>query len=125
MSEKQYEIEEYVDPGGKKPFGDWLLRLKDAVARAKLTARIDRAAYGNFGDWKAIKNAPGVFEMREHYGPGYRIFYAKVGQKIVLLLAGSTKRDQKKAIAIAKERLAHYAKTKHAEREKNDGKESK
>lgn len=106
---KQYDIEEYVDRSGKVPFRDWLLRLKDSIARAKLTARIDRAAHGNFGDWKAIKNAPGVFEMREHYGPGYRIFYAVIGQKIVLLLAGSSKRDQKKAIATAKRNLADFA----------------
>ncbi|NOY28671.1 MAG: type II toxin-antitoxin system RelE/ParE family toxin [Planctomycetes bacterium] len=113
---KQYGIEEYADRDGKMPFRDWLLRLKDVVARAKLTARIDRAAHGNFGDWKTIKNAPGVFEMREHCGPGYRIFYAVIGQKIVLLLAGSAKRDQKKAIALAKQRLADYE-----ERKKNDG----
>jgi len=91
------------------PFRDWLLRLKDVVARAKLTARIDRAA-------KAIKNAPGVFEMRVHCGPGYRIFYAMIGQKVILLLAGSAKRDQRKAIALAKQRLADYM-----ERKKNDG----
>ena len=46
--------------------------------------------------------------MREHYSPGYRIFYAVVGKKLVLLLAGSTKKDQKKAIAKAKEYLADY-----------------
>ena len=109
---KQYDIKEYVDRGGKTPFRDWLLNLKDAVARAKLTARIDRASHGNFGDWKVIKNAPGLFEMREHYGPGYRIFYTVIGQKIVLLLAGSAKRDQKKAIASAKQRLADYAERK-------------
>ncbi len=63
---------------------------------------------GNFGDWKDIKGAKGVFEMREHYGPGYRIFYAVVGKKVVLLLAGSTKKDQKKTIAKAKEYLTDY-----------------
>jgi len=112
----QYDIEEYTGRDGKMPFRDWLLRLKDVVARAKLTARIDRASHGNFGDWKAMKNAPGVFEMREHYGPGYRIFYAVIGRKIVLLLAGSSKRDQKKAIALAKQRLADYH-----QRKKDDG----
>jgi putative addiction module killer protein len=105
---KQYEIEEYVDPEGKLPFSEWLLGLRDAVARAKLTARIDRASFGNFGDWKAIKNAPGIFEMREHFGPGYRIYYSIVGKKIVLLLAGSTKQDQNKVITIVKRCLADY-----------------
>ncbi len=46
--------------------------------------------------------------MREHYGPGYRIFYAVVGKKVVLLLVGSTKKDQKKIIAKAKEYLTDY-----------------
>lgn len=117
---KQYHIEEYADRNGKTPFKDWLLDLKDAVVRAKLTARIDRASHGNFGDWKRIKNAPGVFEMREHYGPGYRIFYTVIGQKIVLLLAGSLKRDQKKAIAAAKQRLVDYT-----ERQKDNDPQTK
>jgi putative addiction module killer protein len=105
---RKYDIEEYVDSNGRTPFGEWLLSLKDVVARAKLTARVDRASFGNFGDWKTIKNAPRIFEMREHYGPGYRIFYAVIDRKIVLLLAGSTKSDQKKAIATAKLRLTDY-----------------
>lgn len=54
---KQYDVEEYVDRDGNMPFRDWLLGLKDKLARAKLTARVDRAAHGNFGDWKAIATA--------------------------------------------------------------------
>lgn len=105
---KQYDVEEYVEPDGKVPFREWLLNLKDGTARAKVTARIDRASHGNFGDWKALKNAKGVFEMREHYGPGYRIFYALIGNKMILLLAGSAKKDQKKMIALASRRLLTY-----------------
>jgi putative addiction module killer protein len=107
---RKYDVEEYVDTVGRMPFREWLLSLKDTVARAKLTARVDRASFGNFGDWKAVRGATGIFEMREHYGPGYRIFYSVVDQKIVLLLAGSMKRDQKKAISLAKQRLADYKK---------------
>lgn len=103
-----YEIEEYVEANGRVPFREWLLAIKDATARAKLLARIDRASYGNFGDWKAIKNAPGLFEMREHYGPGYRIYYSLIGRQILLILAGSTKRDQDRAITTAKTRLNDY-----------------
>ncbi len=84
------------------------MNLKDERAQAKIRARIIRASFGNFGDWKDIKGAKGVFEMRENYGPGYRIFYAVVGKKVVLLLAGSTKKDQKKTIAKAKEYLTDY-----------------
>ncbi len=114
---KRYYVEEYVNSVGKMPFREWLISLKDRVARAKLTARVDRASFGNFGDWKAIKNAPGLFEMREHYGPGYRIFYVVIGRKIILLLAGSSKRDQNKTIALAKARLTEY------EQRKNDHEE--
>ncbi|QDV79100.1 type II toxin-antitoxin system RelE/ParE family toxin [Botrimarina mediterranea] len=105
---KQYEVEEYATDKGKKPFGEWLLSLRDSLAKAKLLARINRAAHGNFGDWKAVKNAPGLFEMREHYGPGYRIYYAVVRGKLILLLAGSAKRNQNAMIAAAKKRLADY-----------------
>jgi len=105
-----YDIEEYVTDDDKAPFGDWLLGLKDKRAQAKLRARIRRAAFGNFGDWKDIRGAKGVFEMREHYGPGYRIFASVVGKKIVLLLAGSDKKDQKKAITKVREYLADYQK---------------
>ena len=103
-----YDIEEYQTSAGKTPFGAWLLNLKDEMAQAKIRARIRRASFGNFGDWKDIKGAKGIFEMREHYGPGYRIFYAVVGKKVVLLLAGSSKNDQKKTVAKAKEYLADY-----------------
>jgi len=103
-----YVIEEYADEQGETPFGRWLLALKDKRAQAKIRARITRASRGNFGDWKKIAGVPGLCEMREHYGPGYRVYYGVMGQTIVLLLAGSTKRDQKKAIASAKTRLADY-----------------
>ncbi len=108
MGVKLYDIEEYETITGRTPFGEWLLNLKDEMAQAKIRARIRRASFGNFGDWKDIKGARGIFEMREHYDPGYRIFYSVVGKKLVLLLAGSTKKDQKKTIAKAKEYLADY-----------------
>ncbi len=93
---------------GKAPFGEWLLKLKDEMAQAKIRARIRRASFGNFGDWKDIKGANRILEMREHYSPGHRIFYSVVGKKLVLLLAGSTKKYQKKTIVKAKEYLADY-----------------
>ncbi|MGR3292783.1 MAG: type II toxin-antitoxin system RelE/ParE family toxin [Candidatus Scalindua sp.] len=105
---KQYDIEEYETITGKAPFGEWLLNLKDERAKAKIRARIRRASFGNFGDWKDIKGVKGILEMREHYSPGYRILYAVIGKKMVLLLAGSIKKNQKRTIAKAKEYLADY-----------------
>ena len=106
----KYELQEYLTMTGKSPFATWLLGLKDGVAQAKLTARIDRAAHGNFGDWKPLAGTNGLYEMRENYGPGYRLFYTVRGQKIILLLAGSTKKDQRRTIDKAKEYLADYEK---------------
>lgn len=70
--------------------------------------RVDRASLGNFGDWKELKGTQGVFEMREQYSPGFRIFYTLVGNKVILLLAGSTKKDQKATIKKAQEYLTDY-----------------
>jgi putative addiction module killer protein len=92
----KYEVEEYVTEEGKVPFAAWLLHLKDTTGQGKLLACIRCASFGNFGDWKEIKGAKGLYEMREHYGPGYRISYTLVGKKLILLLAGSSKKYQKK-----------------------------
>jgi putative addiction module killer protein len=70
-------------------------------------ARLERAAVG---DWKTVGGAKGIFEMRIHHAQGYRIFYAIVGQTVVLLLAGSTKQEQDRTISKAKEYLAEYKK---------------
>lgn len=105
-----YDVEEYVTLDGNSPFGEWLLSLKDKRAQAKLHARIRKASLGNLGDWKGIKGAKGLFEMREHYGPGYRIFYSIIGQRLVLLLAGSEKKGQAKTIDRAEEYLLDYKK---------------
>lgn len=109
---KRYEIEQYTKENGQTPFLEWVGGLKDKTAQRKIVQRIDRASLGNFGDFKSIKGAKGVFEMREHYGAGYRIFYSIIENKIVLLLAGSLKRDQDKAIKQAKEYLADYERSK-------------
>ena len=103
-----FDIEVYEDENGNAPFADWLVKLKDKCAKVKIQTRIDRASLGNFGDFKSLKGTKNVYEMREHYGSGFRIFYTKVGRKIVLLLAGSTKKDQDKAISKAKEYLTDY-----------------
>lgn len=104
----RYEVETYVTETGSAPFEDWVRSLKDLKARLAIAARVERASIGDFGDWKPIKGAKGVFEMRIHYAQGFRIFYAIVGGKIVLLLAGSTKQDQDRAIARAKDYFARY-----------------
>ena len=73
-------------------------------------ARIRRASLGNFGDFKKLTDAKGICEMRVHAGQGFRIFYAVIGQTVVLLLAGSTKKDQARTLAKAKVYLEDYRK---------------
>jgi len=70
----------------------WLDDLADAKAVARIIARIDRVQAGNFGDHKPIGD--GVWEMRIDHGPGYRVYYALAGRRIVLLLCGGDKRKQ-------------------------------
>jgi len=105
---KRYEIEIYITEAGTCPFEDWSRSLKDAKAKLAVMSRLERAATGDFGDWKRLIGAKGIFEMRIHYAQGYRLFYTIVGSTVVLFLAGSTKSEQDRAIAKAKDYLADY-----------------
>lgn len=87
-------------------FGTWLSGLKDRRARAKVIVRIDRLAAGNLGDCKALRD--GVYELRIDYGPGYRVYFARIEQAAVLLLCGGDKRRQSADIARAIEYLKDY-----------------
>ena len=80
-------------------FAKWLDGLRDIRARARILARIERLAGGNPGDVKAV--GEGVSELRINYGPGYRVYYKKHGQKMVILLAGGDKSTQTKDIKTA------------------------
>jgi putative addiction module killer protein len=103
-----YEIEEYVTETGESPFAEWLKGLRDIQAKKKILVRIRRASLGNLGDWKSLENAQGVFEMREHSGAGYRMYFSFVGKTVILLLAGSDKRDQDRTISIAEQYWDDY-----------------
>ena len=80
-------------------FAKWLDGLHDIRARARIQARIERLAGGNPGDVKAV--GEGISELRIDYGPGYRVYYKKLGQKMVILLAGGDKSTQAKDIKTA------------------------
>ena len=80
-------------------FAKWLDGLHDIRARARILVRIERLTAGNPGDVKAA--GEGVSELRIDYGPGYRVYYKKQGQKVVVLLAGGDKRTQAKDIKTA------------------------
>ena len=82
-------------------FDAWFESLKDKQASRRIQARIDRAEEGNFGDHKAV--GEGVFEMRIHHGPGFRVYFIQRGLEIVILLAGGDKSSQSKDIETAHE----------------------
>lgn len=81
-------------------FTAWLERLRDRRAVARIGIRLDRLALGNAGDVKPV--GEGVSELRIDYGPGYRVYFARRGDIIILLLCGGDKRTQAKDIAMAK-----------------------
>jgi putative addiction module killer protein len=80
-------------------FDKWFDGLKDTKGRFRVQARIDRAELGNFGDCEPV--GEGVSEMRIHFGPGYRVYFAQRGGVIVLLLVGGDKSTQAKDIKAA------------------------
>jgi putative addiction module killer protein len=78
----------------------WSLSLRDDRAKAKIALRVDRLALGNPGDVKPVGN--GLSEMRIDHGPGYRVYYGKHGNSIILLLCGRTRNGQSGNIKKAK-----------------------
>lgn len=100
------DVRHYVTHSGKGVFDDWPSRLADARAQAKIAARINRLAVGNFGDCKPL--GQGVCELRIDWGPGYRVYYAMVGPVCVLLLCGGDKRKQSPDIERARVFLKDY-----------------
>jgi putative addiction module killer protein len=89
-----YQIERTVE------FERWLAGLRDQRAREKIATRIVRIQSGLLGDWKAVST--GVSEIRIDYGPGYRLYFTLRNKRIVILLCGSDKKDQDRAIRLAK-----------------------
>jgi len=88
-----------------RQFIEWLASLRDQVAKAHISRRIERLAQGNAGDVKPLR--AGVSEMRIDHGPGYRVYFVSHGNKLIILLCGGDKRTQdrdiKRAIEMAQE----------------------
>ncbi|MFL6289832.1 MAG: type II toxin-antitoxin system RelE/ParE family toxin [Thermoanaerobaculia bacterium] len=80
-------------------FAEWLDGLRDLRARARIQARIERLAMGNPGDVRPV--GEGVSELRIDHGPGYRVYYTKRGQELIILLAGGDKSTQAEDIQTA------------------------
>lgn len=102
---------EYLDQQGRSPYAKWFEGL-NAPAAAKVATALYRLAEGNFSNAKGV--GAGVFERRIDFGPGYRIYFGKDGDMLVILLGGGTKQRQQKAIEAAKQRWADYRRRKTA-----------
>ena len=97
--DEQFAIEYYETDTGKCPYLDWEGELTIEL-RAQIRKRLNRVRLGNFGDIDHIEGS--IFELRIHSGAGYRIYYAKKGNKIVILLCAGSKKSQNRDIEKAK-----------------------
>jgi putative addiction module killer protein len=107
------EVLEYHDPEGQSPFAKWFREL-DATAAAKVTVAIIRIEQGNLSNVKGV--GQGVLEYRLDFGPGYRVYFGRDGEVLVILLAGGTKKRQQRDIETAKARWADYKRRKRQAR---------
>jgi putative addiction module killer protein len=87
-----YELRDYVTGDGKDIVALWLSQIRDGTARVAIGRRLNRIENGNFGDHRFCRD--GIWELRIDTGPGYRVYYALDGQRVVLLLCGGDKRTQ-------------------------------
>ena len=94
------ELRRYQFEDKRVPVTEWLSDLRDVRARAQIEVRLRRISAGNFGDCKTVGD--GVSELRVDVGAGYRVYYGKHGQELVILLCGGDKGTQQADIAIAK-----------------------
>ncbi len=102
-------VREYLTADGKSPFRGWLDSLTVAV-RARIQARVLRFEMGNLGDHKSVRG--GVWEARVMFGSGYRIYFGKDGESIIVLLVGGDKGSQAKDISRAQGFWGDYLEAK-------------
>ncbi len=105
------EIREFLDSRGVSPFADWFDDL-DARAAAKITIALTRLEQGNLSNAKGVGG--GVQEYRIDWGPGYRLYFGRDGDTLIILLCGGTKRRQQDDIAEAQ---AHWIEYKQRKKE--------
>ena len=107
------EIRYYMAPGGRQPFGEWFAEL-EAVAQAKATRAMVRLAQGSFSNVKSV--GEGVLEYRIDFGPGYRVYFGRDGEMLVILLTGGTKKRQQRDIDAAHSFWQDYKQSKRGRR---------
>jgi len=100
------ELLRYQAEDGREPFTDWLRSIQDKPTQARVRVRLRRLEAGLFGDCASV--GEGVLELREHHGAGCRVYFARHGNTVVILLCGGTKRSQEGDIRLAKEYWAEW-----------------
>ncbi len=106
------EVAEYLDAERNSPYAKWFDRLNVAAA-VKVATAVYRMGQGNLSNVKSV--GAGVYEYRIVFGPGYRIYFGKDGDRLVILLAGGTKKRQDVDIAAAKGHWYDYKRRKRQE----------
>ena len=99
------DVREYVDAAGRSPFTKWLRALNVQTA-AKVATALERIAQGNLSNVETV--GKGVLEYKVDFGPGYRIYFGRDGEQLVILLAGGTKKRQQEDIRQAKANWEDY-----------------
>jgi putative addiction module killer protein len=107
------EIRYYLARDGRSPFEGWFASL-DPTARAKVTVAIARLEQGNLSNAKGVGES--VLEYRINFGPGYRVYFGRDGETLVILLTGGTKKRQRRDIGAAIEMWADYRQRKRGPR---------
>lgn len=107
---KNYKkIKIYESSQGNQPFTDWLNSIKDRTIKKRIIDRLDRIRFNNFGDNKSVGDE--VYELRLHFGAGYRIYYGQIEDVIILLLCGGDKSTHIRDIDKAKNYFNEYKET--------------
>ena len=107
-----FEIREYIDTEGRSPYARWFNRL-DAQAAAKVATALVRMEQGNLSNAKGVGG--GVFEHRIDFGPGYRVYFGKGAETLIILLGGGTKKRQQQDIETAHDLWQEYRRRKRRE----------
>jgi len=105
------ELKMYQTANGKEPIYDWLLTLKkkDKVTTARVVKAVHKLCVPDgLGNRKPLRGTDGIYELKLDFGPGYRVYYSIVRDKLVLLFCGGNKRTQDRDIEKAKEYLQDY-----------------
>ncbi len=103
------KLQVYQTQNGREPFTEWLRSIRDRRTRTRIRERLERLEIGNVGDCQSVGS--GVYEMRLHFGGGYRIYFGEIDNTIVLLLCGGDKSSQARDIERAKIYWLEYKET--------------